>query len=705
MKKKFLTFLLATLFVLPCMFILAACGGGGNGQVWITRVDTDHVTLTYGETFSLNAFNARLVYSDGTEEPLALEGEEIPEDLSFEIHFTAADAEGDPENNFEVPYSIIDEIPECPDAGLYEVNIHFVIGSRNHQTQVFLTVNQAVPENAPGVQMTSQEFAYGDNAPAVSLTAQFDMEYCFEYAQADGEGHIIMETDDYGNSNARFSSSWEYEAGDPITLTPGQYALYAVFESQGNYCSFKTEPIFFTVTKAEFDASYELCKIEYDDGDPMYVPSTEITIKFQPGQTTLGQSNIGLDICKEGEWVIGSKLVWEHPEKSIDDLGATENVVMKKDNFEDKIVAVSITLEKWNVNMPLSPYLYQVGGDQTPLGTEVIYDGTEYAIDFSGTEQRGTGENYWTFYTNYYDPQTEESTPVALFRAIAAPTSTFSATNAGDYSITFELIDKVHTLWSEAQNTENYVVNWSILPIPCTSSFCFVIDGNQHGFAPEANIDNVIVLDYKDSYSVSVVETTSGEVPEEINHGATNLSLQEYEQSPIDGIVTLTDGTLSSTQICKTFILYAEIPQPANHARVFGYAVITIGSKVFTQAEKDALDAEATAQVPSLAYHIASANINGDNLEIEVPAGLVPTATALSGEWHLYASEESISRLNAGDTYTCAYNGEQVPICLTWFLKFYPNTDSQNGGDDKYSDEYYYSVPLSIEIDSIGSQE
>ena len=698
MKKKFLTILLLTMFILPCMAILAACGGGGSEHVYLSQITLANPTINYGERFNLNMFEAKLQYSDGTEETLDLEAETPLEGLSWEITFT-------PYYNASGAQTI-SEIPEYPDAGDYWIEIRYSSAKfGDRQTRAPLYVNPVEPENIPELQISSDEFAWGDILPTVSFTEPLDENvgsYYLYYQQVDNEGNILLDT-----NLQPLGSTWDYEENTINNcISVGRYRLWASFEGYGNYCEFETEPIYFVVTDAEFDASYELCKIEYDDGDPMYVPSTEITIKFQPGQTTLGQSDIGLDICKDGEWVIGSKLVWEHPEKPIDDLGATENVVMKKDNFEDKIVAVSITFEKWNVNMPLSPYLYQVGGDQTPLGTEVIYDGTEYAIDFSGTEQRGTGENYWTFYTNYYDPQTEEDTPVALFRAIAAPTSTFSATNAGDYSITFELIDKAHTLWSEAQNTENYVVNWSILPIPCTNSFYFVIDEREeYGFSSEANIDNVIVLDYKDSYSVSVVERTSGEVPEEINHGATNLSLQEYEQSPIDGIVTLTDGTLSSTQICKTFILYAEIPQPENHARVFGYAVITIGSKVFTQAEKEALYAEAQTQVPSLTYHITSANINGDNLEIEVPAGLVPTATALSGEWHLYASEESLSRLNAGDTYTCAYNGEQTSISITWFLKFYPNTDPNNGGDDKYSDEYYYSVPLSIEIDSIGSQE
>ena len=698
MKKKFFTILLLALFILPCMAILAACGGGGSEHVYVSQIELANPTINYGERFNLNMFEAKLHYSDGTEETLDLEAETPLEGLSWETTFT-------PYYNTSGEQTI-SEIPEYPDAGHYWIDIRCSSATLgNHQTQAVLNVNPVEPENLPELQISSDEFAWGDILPTVSFTEPLDENvgsYYLNYQQVDNEGNILLDTD----LQPLLTGGWDYEENTINNcISAGRYRLWASFEGYGNYCSFETEPIYFVVTDAEFDASYELCKYEYDGNDWVYVPSTELTINFQPGQTTLGQSNIGLEICKDGEWVIGSTLVWEHPEKSIDDLGATENVVMKMDNYEDKIVAVSITLEKWNVNMPTSLYLYQVGGDQTPLGLSVEYDGTEYAIDLAQSETRGTGEDYWTFYTNYYDPQTEESTPVALFRAIAAPTSTFSATNAGDYSITFELIDKAHTLWSEAQNTENYVVNWSILPIPCTSSFYFVIDGNQHGFSPEANIDNVIVLNYKDNYSVSVLETTSDEVPEEINHGATYLSLQEYEHSSIDGIVTLTDGTLSSTQICKTFILYAEIPQPANHARVFGYAVITIGSKVFTQAEQEALEAEAKAQVPALTYIIQSATVNGDNLEIEVPAGLVPTATALSGEGHLYASEESLSQLNAGDTYTCAYNGEQAPIYITWVLKFYPNTDPNNGGDDKYSDEYYYPVYLSIEIDSIVDQE
>ena len=679
MKKKFLTFLFSILFILPCAFILTACGGSGPKGVYLSQIALENPTINYGERFNLNMFDAKLRYSDGTEEALDLEAETPVEGLSWEITFT-------PYYNFSEEGSTeqtIDEIPEYPDAGTYWIEIRYSSAQNgNHQTQASLHVNTVEPESIPQLQISSDEFAWGDILPTVSFTEPLDenvRSYYLYYQQVDEEGNQLLDTD----LQPLATGVWDYEENTVNNcISAGRYRLWASFEGYGNYCEFETEPIFFNVTKAEFDASYELCKIEYDDGDPMYVPSTEVTINFQPGQTTLGQSYIGLDICKDGEWVIGSTLVWEHPEKSIDDLGATENVVMKMENFEDKVVAVNITIQKYSINEPWKVSLVDAHDSEAVL--EVTYDGQEHGITYlEQSYVRGTGENLWTFYYNYYNPTTEEITLVPIFRTTAA--STFSATNAGDYSITFELLDKTNTIWSNSQDAENYVVKWSILPIESTSTFYFVIDGERYSF----DYSDTINLTYKDNYSVSVVEVTENET--EINIPFSVLSLGEYGGGNLDGL-TLQNGVFASELVNKAFCLNAVIPQNGNTARVLATANIFIGTKVFTDEEKAAL----LAEVPHLTYSFETSLTHETyDVAVIVPDELIPTAVHEDGSWALLDDlEKSWSVLHAGDYYDISISAEDSPHTFNWTLIFTPN-------DPKFGGEYYYEVPITLTIENI----
>ena len=75
MKKKFLTFLFAICFMLPCAIILTACGGKDPektlSSISVEAVDSDAIlSIAYepnvSERFDLNDFTVTANYSDGS---------------------------------------------------------------------------------------------------------------------------------------------------------------------------------------------------------------------------------------------------------------------------------------------------------------------------------------------------------------------------------------------------------------------------------------------------------------------------------------------------------------------------------------------------------------------------------------------------------------------------------------------------------------
>ena len=73
MKKRFLTFLFAICFMLPCAFIMTACGKDPEitlSSISAEAVDPDSTTVVYSpnisEQFDLDDFKITATYSDGS---------------------------------------------------------------------------------------------------------------------------------------------------------------------------------------------------------------------------------------------------------------------------------------------------------------------------------------------------------------------------------------------------------------------------------------------------------------------------------------------------------------------------------------------------------------------------------------------------------------------------------------------------------------
>ena len=221
MKKKILNVFLMCAFVLPCLILLSACGGGKKVQSITVDglfvgdyAEGDYVEYQYGtstdEIFSIENMQVTVVYTDNSTKVLNSD--------EYSIEF---------KKNSE----LIDEIKTVPDVGNYEINVYYdgfcQGGSFNIIQTPYYTIS--LPHKA---------WTYGEeDIPVVSLAN-------YQLQEGDSVNYYYIEKSYYDDLIEQgikdvnyYANDWTYIADGTNILDAGQYYVFAYinFANESNY--------------------------------------------------------------------------------------------------------------------------------------------------------------------------------------------------------------------------------------------------------------------------------------------------------------------------------------------------------------------------------------------------------------------------------------------------------------------------------------
>ena len=218
MKKKILNVFLMCAFVLPCLILLSACGGGKKVQS--ITVDGlfvgDYAEYQYGtstdEIFSLENMQVTAIYNDNSTKVLNSD--------EYSIEF---------KKNSE----LIDEIKTVPDVGHYEINVYY---DRVSQGGSFNIIRSETPYYT--ISLSYKSWTYGEeDIPEVSLAN-------YQLQEGDSVNYYCIEKSVYDNLSEEEKKSphmhadyWTDVENGNIILDAEQYYVFAYinFANESNY--------------------------------------------------------------------------------------------------------------------------------------------------------------------------------------------------------------------------------------------------------------------------------------------------------------------------------------------------------------------------------------------------------------------------------------------------------------------------------------
>lgn len=299
-----------------------------------------------------------------------------------------------------------------PSAGYYSVQISYASLFTNLEFAVSQT--SVAPTNC-GIQI--QDFEYNGSTNGVPTLYGFPEETTYVYYEAAlyGENDVLGEY-------------YSYIVESP--LDPGKYNLRATITSK-NYMDVKVSKDF-NVRKGNFPTD----KYELDFQAPLQY-------NFEFGKETLGAYELNVPSLRNKETGLlefddTATIRWVTQSMSINqfDTPFTAAVVYSCKYYKDYRTQVQVQFCKMSVIMP-----YNFGFTVD----DVLYDSVTY-----------DGQVHTPTYDSGYAGQ---ELPYHVVESV----STTSATNAGEYSVTFALNDKVRTHWADLESTTNDITfNWSI---------------------------------------------------------------------------------------------------------------------------------------------------------------------------------------------------------------------------------------------------
>lgn len=364
MKKKFLTFLLV-LLIIPCAFIITACGGSDARLLNFYIVDKN------GEI--QNSFCYAGGYDYGVSLSEILEGVKIKADYSDNSSKELSSS--DYTTVFYKDDKQVSEIKSTPDAGIYKITYK----KENYSVDIFFDVYKV---NYYNVNLTSS-WDYDDELPTISLSN-------YSIGQNEKVDYYYIEESDYENLNdyqniigSGYEKIWN---GTLYSIKAGKYYAFAniTFASENQNYLGLTNPRPFTVNKAQINVTQDDIQglsafHEYDA--TKQTGDIKLSTLIQEGfyEKTIKNSR--------GDDVQGY-FVWKDPDTLVNasNNGHSYPIIFKADNenydcYESNEINLQITIKK------------AVPGNKNSM-TMVFEDNDLAEIEFDNQEHNIKLENF-----------------------------------------------------------------------------------------------------------------------------------------------------------------------------------------------------------------------------------------------------------------------------------------------------------------------
>ena len=370
MKKKILNVFLMCAFVLPCLILLSACGGGKKVQS--ITVDGlfvgDYAEYQYGtstdEIFSLENMQVTVVYTDNSTKVLNSD--------EYSIEF---------KKNSE----LIDEIKTVPDVGNYEINVYYDGVGEGRSFNI-------IPSETPyyTISLSHKAWTYGEeDIPKVSL-ANYQLQeddsvcyYCIEKS-------VFDSLSDEEKRDPVPHAYWaDVENGD-TTLDAGQYYVFAeiTFINESNHIGLTVidDNALITVNKKTITVKPEdasgVSALEFDY-------SNSYNLQQFDGNYLIGDlalKDIYLENSHKTISGVEGYFDWEDPEQPLNSSnnGDSYSIIFiphSSNNynvFYSDDITLQVSIEKCVVDDKSTLDIY-FAGSQTKTKT-ITYDGEEHSL-------------------------------------------------------------------------------------------------------------------------------------------------------------------------------------------------------------------------------------------------------------------------------------------------------------------------------------
>lgn len=510
--KKFAKILFSFALLLWVPFMLVACGGESKSGKTITNFEFENqfVTIKYNQALTEDPFGTMVVYSDGTKVKLDELG---VDDI---VGLDATITKFNPDTNQDEEWDMSQKMT----VGNYTVT--YTYGS-NIKGSASLYVEKADYTGNVYPQMTINRLTYGGALarPSVSFTLDRITNIIYYYQEKTADGS--------------YREDWvfEYEYSDTATcyLTPGDYQLYAVIQTE-NYNDIKTALREFKVDPATLTKNYAFFTSVWNDVNQEweYLPlgNNPYEVTWHDYQSEKisdyvknclhdlyifevdDQGDIALD--EEGNQVHGTSVSSAYND-GLATLASQDSDVTAAGTFninlnftpdamfykEKRLSMLRLQVNK--LKAPVSKIIQIYVDESSVYQGEVEYNGLAHHLAMSARKENGQ----WYGYATYYGYQGNE-TYLNLYTI-----SNYERTDAGTYNVVCQVLPSltncVELEWTEEgqeQSTTGSFVSlgtWRITPKGYNIEADVLLNGN-----PLSNYvvnDNVTVL-CGEEYAISL---------------------------------------------------------------------------------------------------------------------------------------------------------------------------------------------------------
>lgn len=444
MKKKIFSVFLMCAFVLPCLILLSACGGGKKVQS--ITVDGlfvgDYAEYQYGtstdEIFSLENMQVTVVYTDNSTKVLNSD--------EYSIEF---------KKNSE----LIDEIKTVPDVGNYEINVYYNGVGQGGSFNI-------IPSETPyyKISLSHKAWTYGEEdipgeevIPVVSLAN-------YQLQEGDSVCYYCIEKsvyDSLSEEEKRYPSPYAYwadvENGD-TTLDAGQYYVFAeiTFINESNHIGLTVidDNALITVNKKTITVTPEdasgVSAWKFD-----YSNSYNVSLGQSDGDYLIGDLALK-DIYLENNHTTISGVEgyfdWEDPEQTLNSSNNGDSysiifVPYSSNNynvFYSGEITLQVSIEKGVVDNKSTLDIYFADSETETI----VYDGEEHSLlldNFEIFKAGGELINIVTFTQNGKSVVVREKKLEGGLVAYYVD----GLKEVGTYTFTVSIVDKENYCWKD----------------------------------------------------------------------------------------------------------------------------------------------------------------------------------------------------------------------------------------------------------------
>ncbi len=484
--KRFIVFLFLVVLIISVSIGITACSG--DKEVTLSSIDFENqsVIVKYNDQVGDDLFKVSLVYSDGTKVSIS--------DLSEEelAKFTVTITKHNPDTNQDEEWDFSQKMTY----GSYTITYSY--GGLTGTAALF--VDKADYDRTPSIQIAANQMTYGAALakPTVSFNADkiTNIVYYYQHKTAD-------------NSYADMFFTYDYSDNAICDITPGEYQLYAVFETE-NYNSIKTSLTSFKVNTAVAPGRYGI----FIEDNPIVDPETGVTtydyvpfsgtydMTFDFAKTNVSeyiQTLYSLHIIEvdENDAIIYNEEGDPSFRYAIGGIFGNENSILRLASSDTAITAPARQLVRlaftpniafyqpiyFNLNLRIQKLIVDVDNslaialeDGSSIDGEVPFTGFEYHLTMPAIQENG---QYYGYISNFVNGQ-EILTKIYTI-------SNYARSDAGTYTVVCTVLPELTDI-VDLQRIVNSVTTTS-------SSFNL---GNWTITKKHYNIDADITLNGKD---------------------------------------------------------------------------------------------------------------------------------------------------------------------------------------------------------------